>query len=180
MDEARRAQLAAYVDGELPPEEARAVLQWLDAHPEALRGVEEARRVLSLLGLYEDEVVPEGFADRVLAAVGAGSAEAGVGAASAGGGAAPRLTLLRGRFSRVAAVAAAILLAVGVGTYVGRHTLEAPETPSATVAALEAVPAELLENGDLAKLSQLFDDDFEALLAGDPEELAKQAKGDGG
>ena len=175
-DEARRLQLGAYLDGELPPEEAREVLRWLETHPAALRRVEEDRRIASLLGLYADEPVAEEFADKVLTSVGAVDCDAA---------ARPTFSLLRGRPAqiaavRIAAVAAAVLLAVGLGVMLGGRGGGTPAPISSSVAALDTVPAEWLENGDIAKLADLSDDDFEALMAGDPDDLAKQARGDGG
>lgn len=174
FDEARRLQVNAYLDGELPPEEARDVLRWLEAHPKALRAAEEARRVESLLGLYADEPVPEAFAEKVLAEVGVGRA------VDTDASARPVFLLLRGRSMRIAAIAAGALLAVGVGVLVASRGGGAPTPASATVAALEALPAELLENGDVAKLADLSDEDFDALVAGEPDDLAKQANGEGG
>jgi hypothetical protein len=167
-------RVGAYLDGELSPAEAREVLRRLAADPAALRNVEELRGVSSLLGLYADEPVPEGFAERVLASVRGGEG----GAASRSGS----FALLRGRALRVAAVAAAVLLAVGAGALLGRAGRPGgtPEAPSGSFAALETLPTELLEGGDVARLATMTEEDFEALLAGDPEEFARQARGDGG
>jgi anti-sigma factor RsiW len=171
-----RESVAAYLDGELSPEAAREVLRRLASDSDAKRGVEEMRRVADLLGLYADEPVPEGFAERVLEAVGAARADAD-------GAPRPSFGFLRGgRGARAAAVAAAILLAVGAGVLLGRlgrpgGSGGTPEAPSGSLAALEAVPAELLESDDVARLATMTEEDFEALLAGDPEEFARQVRG---
>src|SRR5688500_20002725 len=72
----RQELLSAYLDGELPAEEAREVTAWLDRHPDALREVERQRRLWDLLGRYPDEPVPAGFSQRVIA-LSAQPAEAG-------------------------------------------------------------------------------------------------------
>lgn len=66
----RRELISAYLDDELPAHEARQITLWLDENPGALKEVEHIRRTWDLLDHYEDEPVPEGFAQRVLAAVG--------------------------------------------------------------------------------------------------------------
>lgn len=66
----RRELISAYLDDELPAHEARQITQWLDENPGALKEVEHIRRTWDLLDHYEDEPVPEGFAQRVFAAVG--------------------------------------------------------------------------------------------------------------
>src|SRR5688572_1210951 len=64
----RQELLSAYLDGELPADEAREVAAWLERHPDALREVERQRRLWDLLGRYADEPVPAGFSRRVLGA----------------------------------------------------------------------------------------------------------------
>jgi len=98
--------LSAYLDGELPPEAARAVAAWLDGDPEALRESERLRRLWDLLGTYPDEPVPVGFSDRVLAAAGVGRS------------ARPTSRLFFAR--RPALAAASLLVALGAGLLVGR------------------------------------------------------------
>jgi anti-sigma factor RsiW len=175
IDERRREQISAYLDGELSPEESREVLAWLQAHPESLKAVEETRRVWDLLGAYGDEPVPEGFAERVLAAVreesGAADAAAGVDAATRRAG----FRLLPSGRARAVAVAAAVLLALGAGALIGRTFGRGPSpvAPPAVASALDAVPPELLESDGLESLATLSDEEFETILTGDPSDLAQ-------
>src|SRR5262245_2987638 len=104
-----REKLIAYLDGELPAAEAREVEERLARDPEMRREAEAHRAVSSMLDAYADEPVPPGFSQRVLGEARASDAR-------------PRLALLRGGASRRAAVAAAIVLAVGAGVLVGRKT----------------------------------------------------------
>ena len=141
--------LNAYLDDELSPAAARHVTAWLDAQPERLKEVEHARRVWDLLGLYEDESVPEDFAARVL-----------------GRTVASRRPFLR-RPRLVAAAAAVLVLTVG-GLLVASRPGEPTTVESGDVAdlsTLESVPAECLEQADA--LLALSDDEFEALLLAD-------------
>ncbi len=164
-----RERLSTYLDGEMDSAEARRFLAWLEAHPAALKDAEEARRVWALLSTYADEPVPEGFAERVFAKAGiASSARLGTAA-----GPAPALRLLAGGRRRAFAAAAAVLVAVGGVALWRRSTTSEPE--SSVSAALEAVPAELLESENLASLAALSDEEFEALLSADPETLTAEA-----
>ena len=178
-DAAWRERLTAYLDGELSPAEASEVLAWLETHPAALRGLEEDRRVWACLSAYRDEPVPAGFADRVLRTTVASGAET---APDARGW----RVLQRwegGRGGRVAAMAATVVLAVGVGALAaGRlfHPSE-PAPASSSAAVLEAVPAALLESDDAVKnLASLSDDEFDAILHNDPEAFAQVLKASGG
>jgi anti-sigma factor RsiW len=157
-----REHLSAYLDGEMTPVEARRFLGWLEAHPEALKDAEESRRVWALLSTYADEPVPEGFAEGVLRAA-TGSAAA----ASSG----PSLRLLSGGRRRAIAAAAAVLVTVGAGVLLLRRASPLAPEASASVA-LEAIPPELLESENLASLASLSDEEFEAILAVDPESIA--------
>ena len=161
-----RERLTAYLDGELSPEESREVLAWLTEHPAALRELEKDRRVWALLAAYRDEPVPAGFSDRVLAK--AGVAPGGTTPASG-------LTLLAGgRARRYAAMAATVVLALGVGALAASRLSRSP-APSAS--ALDAVPAALLDSDDdVTKLASLSDDEFEALLHNDPDKLAQAVR----
>ena len=157
-----REQLSSYLDGEMTPVEARRFLGWLEAHPAALKDAEESRRVWALLSAYADEPVPEGFAEGVL--------RAATGAAPAADHA-PAFRLLAGGRRRAVAAAAAVLVTVGAGALWLRRTSTLPSDMSAS-AALEAVPLELLESENLASLASLSDEEFEAILAVDPETVA--------
>jgi anti-sigma factor RsiW len=163
FDPARwREHLSAYLDGELPAGDARRFLGWLESNPAAWKDAEEARRVWALLSAYADEPVPEGFAERVMTAATGGD--------SAGRSTGPQLRVLAGGRLRAIAVAAAVVVAVGAGVFVLRP--RAPEVADVSAsAALDAVPAELLESENLASLASLSDEEFEALLAVDPEAL---------
>ena len=157
-----RENLSAYLDGELSPVDARRFLGWLEAHPAALKDAEESRRVWALLAAYADEPVPEGFAESVIrSATGAGSV----------GERAPALRVLAGGRRRAITAAAAVLVAVGAGALLLRPDQTAPSEPTAS-AVFEAVPADLLESDNLASLASLSDEEFEAILAADPETVA--------
>jgi len=184
LDPAFSARLTAYLDGELSPVEARAFLDWLEVHPEALKCAEESRRVWALLSAYADEPVPEGFAERVLAKT--------TGVARAASGASPDAVAERaptwrvlssparwGGRSRAFAAAAAVLVAVGAGVLALRSRTGPASDPAAS-AALEAVPADLLEGDAIASLASLSDEEFEAMLAADLDTLPVDASKDRG
>jgi anti-sigma factor RsiW len=158
-----RERLSAWLDGECSPEETREVLARLESDPALLREAEELRRVWDLLGRYPDEPVPEGFADAVLARV---RGERAVPAPRPpwrvlGGGAGPL------RF----AAAAAVVASLGLGAVLAARALAPAPERAPSVAVLDALPAEAVEN--LTGLSSLTDAEFEALLSGDPDELAR-------
>jgi anti-sigma factor RsiW len=158
-------RLAAYLDDAMSPEEAREFLAWLESHPDALREAEEHRRVWSLLGTYRDEPVPEGFAERVIARTGARAQ-------------APVLRLAEGvRRWRRLAVAAAVLAAAGLGVaaFQWRRATVSPVEPAGTLAALEVLPESLLDDDAIDRLADLSDEEFEALLVADPQELTPDA-----
>jgi len=166
-----RERLSAYLDGEMAPEEARLFLALLEANPAALKDAEEARRVWALLSTYADEPVPEGFAERVFAKAGI---EPTVGL-RASSGAAPTLRLVTRTGGRMRALAAAAAVLVAVGGVALWQRSTTPEPASASSAALEAIPVELLESENLASLASLSDEEFEALLSADPETLTAEA-----
>ena len=170
-DGALRERLTAYLDGELSPAESREVLLWLEAHPAALRELEEHRRVWALLGKYPDEPVPAGFSERVLERAGAAPA------ASRPAGKASLRVLSGGGALRFAAVAATFVLAVGAGLYVAHR--ESP-TPAGGATSLEAVPTALLESEAALNLATVSDEEFETILQGDPEDLLQVVGGRGG
>jgi hypothetical protein len=153
----RRQVITAYLDDELSPEAARHVTSWLDESPEALKEVEHLRRVWDLLDLYEEEAVPEGFANRVLAEVDVSGARP------------------RGRWIRfpglvgALAVAALVLVALGIGMRLGRRPVDpvAPP-PVAETPVGDEVPLEYLEEVDV--LLALSEDEFDAYLLADLEE----------
>ena len=118
-----------------------------------------------MLGAYRDEPVPEGFAERVLRASGAREGAGAAGAAHTD--ARPALRLLPGGRARFAAMAAAVLLAVGVGGFAVRRLFPAHEPAHATASAIDEIPAALLESEDIADLASYTDDEFEALLTAD-------------
>lgn len=166
-----REHLTAYLDGEMSSADARRFLGWLEAHPAALKDAEESRRVWALLSSYADEPVPEGFAEGVM--------RTATGIDSVGEGS-PALRVLAGGRRRSIAAAAAVLVVAGAGVLVLRRTGPLPSDTSASVA-LEAVPAELLDSENLASLASLSDEEFEALLAVDPETIsAESSKKSGG
>lgn len=171
-----RERLTEYLDDRLSAEDAQAFLAWLERHPDLWKEAESARRAWALLGHYRDEPVPEGFSDRVLARVAAGRADHG-------GAAATRATwrVLPGGRRRAVAVAAAVVLALGAGVLWGRRSGPTDATPTGpdALAALDAVPATLLDRLDadsLVQLASLSDEEFDLLLAGDAPSLS----GEGG
>ena len=159
--EERRELINAYIDGELPAEEALRVSLWLDDNPGALRVVEHVRHIDDLLGSYEDEPVPPDFAASVFAAVGVGRARR------------------EGRvfhmawYRRPLASAAAVLLAVGATAFVMQRGSEngvvVPQPTTDVVSVLQNVPADelgdLLLNADVllsvddAALEEGYDDE---------------------
>ena len=131
----RREALQAYLDGELAPDDARRVAAWLAVHTEARSGVEGLRRLNDLLGAYEDEPVPEGFAARVTAAV------LGAHAGEGRGGSPAHASWLRVPRWVPLAAAAVLLVALGLGVLLGSRR-SSPTAPPAqeTALALEACP----------------------------------------
>jgi anti-sigma factor RsiW len=157
--------LTAYLDGELSADQAREVTAWLERHPEALREVEHQRRLWDLLGRYGEEPVPAGFAERAVAASGAHRAVPVTPAS-------PRLARRRWAL----AAAAAVLLALGAFA-LGRRGADVP--PGTTeVAALESVDLDFIQHANVDELLALSDEQFAALLAGDPDALADEALGE--
>ncbi len=162
--QARRELLVAYLDGELAAEPALAVSRWLDDNPGALREVEHLRHVWDLLEHYEDEPIPEGFAERVFDAVGI---EHSIRRSGEREGKVLRLAWYR----RPLATAAAVLVAVGATVFIMRAPSATEGTsPAATtdvVSVLEEVPedqlGELLLNADalLSVDAAALDADFE-------------------
>src|SRR5262245_33383173 len=176
-----RERLTAYLDDRMSADEAREFLAWLEAHPAAWKEAEEARRVWAILPAYRDEPVPEGFADRVLARLGAADARVAVPASSDDKPVVkpvvkPVLTLLSSRRARILAVAAGLVAAVGVGVVAGRLAgRSASDATDDTVAAISAVPAgvlDRLEEKDLVQIASPSDEEFEGLPAADPQDLA--------
>ena len=87
------------------------------------------------LGAYADEPVPAGFADRVMARVRPEAA-----------GATPLRVLAGGRL-RGLAIAASLVASLGAGVLLSQRFLVREAAPvAAPTAALEAVPADLLDN----------------------------------
>ena len=171
-----RERLSSYLDGEMSPDDARQFLNWLEAHPSALKDAEEARHVWALLSAYADEPVPEGFAERVLAKTTGSSSTSYPDAVAER---APAWRVLTGGRSRAIAAAAAVLVAVGAGVLVSRRGAGSA-SDSASSATLEAVPAELLESDNLTSLASLSDEEFDAILSADPETLTADASKDHG
>jgi anti-sigma factor RsiW len=153
----RRELLVAYLDGELPAEQALGVTAWLDDHPEALRDVEHLRHAWDLLDHYEDEPVPPDFAPRVLQAVGITPAQRA--------GRVVRMAWYR----RPLATAAAVLVAVGATVFV--MSSREPEgglrtqPPTDVVSVLRDVPPEDL--GDLLLNADVLLSVDDAALEGD-------------
>jgi anti-sigma factor RsiW len=161
--------LSAYLDGELPADEAREVTAWLDRHPDALREVERQRRLWDLLGRYPDEPVPAGFSRRVLAEARGGEAPRAAAPHVRGG-----LRLLPRRAWAVAA-AALVLAAVGLGV----TALRTKDEPEGRKDVLAAIDADFVQHADLERLVLLSDAQFEALLVEDPDALADASLGGG-
>ena len=173
-DPAFRERLTAYLDDQLSSAEAREFLELLQRDPVAMRRLEEARRVWALLGAYRDEPVPEGFAESVLEKMAADGAS-GDGTTSERSG----LRLLAGGRSRFAlATAATVVAALGLGVVWALRALDPaqPTDPaSSTLATLEAVPPGLLDSLDadsLTRIASLSDEEFDALLSAEPQDLA--------
>src|SRR5262245_14348461 len=171
-----KEELAAYLDDRMSADEAREFIAWLEAHPAAWKEAEEARRVWAILAAYRDEPVPEGFAERVLARVTENRAGREPIAAAAPSDDKPVLSLLASRRARIVAIAAGLVAAVGVGVVGGRLTeRRTTEGSDDTVAAINAVPAgvlDRLEEKDLVQIASLSDEEFEILLAADPQDFA--------
>ena len=133
----------------------------------------EAARVWDALGAYPDEPVPPGFAERVMERVLSipESAAEGVAEGASTVERTPMRVLEGGRF-RGLAIAASLVAALGAGMLLSPRFLvrEVVSAPAPT-AALEAVPADLLDNEGLVSLASLPDADFEALLLADAEAL---------
>ena len=157
--QARRELLVAYLDGELPAEEALRVSTWLDENPGALREVEHYRHTWDLLEHYEDEPIPADFAERVFDAV-------GIKRMAREQMAREGKVLQLAWYRRPLATAAAVLIAVGATVFVmksGPTATDPAATPTTdVVSVLREVPedelGELLLNAD-------------ALLSVDPEAL---------
>jgi len=119
--DAREALLSAYVDGELPADEAAEIEAWLDESPAGAAAAEELRGVGAILREaaegWEREVDFGGFWDSV-----EGRIEAEGGFVRAPEASAGPLAWLRGALEgfvarpALAASAATVLLAVGVGS----------------------------------------------------------------
>lgn len=174
--------LSAYLDGELPADEAREVTAWLERHPDALREVERQRRLWDLLGRYADEPVPAGFSQQVLEQTQAGGrtdSRAGGRTDSRAGGRsaaaeAPHLKALPAtrrtrRRAWAFAAAAVVLAAVGLGISLLKHDSEVP--PAAGVEVLASIDPDFVQHADLERLVSLSDAQFEALLVDDPDAL---------
>ena len=145
----RRELISAYLDGELPADEARIVTHWLDENPDALREVEHVRRTWDLLDQYEDEPVPAGFAGRVFDEVGIERPEK----------AGRRIPVAFG----LIAAAASVLIAIGLGLVAMSGDESTPPSEEMGAARiLDTVPDELVEQLDL--LADFGSDDFEASL----------------
>ncbi len=182
LDPRMKERLSAYLDDELSPEEAREVLAWIESDPAALRDAEELRRVWDLLKHYRDEEVPEGFSEGVLARIAAlRSASPREGGVPAGGPEERRSlwAVLKGGTPRLRfAAAAAILVAAGLGAVVTARVVTPTSPDGVPSVALESMRAEAIEN--LSSLASLSDEEFEAVLAGDPEDLAQPLESQGG
>lgn len=160
--------LSAYLDGELPDEQAREVTTWLERHPAALAEAERLRRLWDLLGRYPDEPVPAGFAARALAAAGVAAAPQAAPAPAARrrwGGSRPAWF----------AAAASLLVAVGAGALALRGPGVAPTAEAAGL--LEAIDADFVANADLGAVLALSDQQFDSLLLEDPAAVAAVTDG---
>ena len=158
----RQEVLSAYLDGELPADEAREVAAWLERHPDALREVERQRRLWDLLGRYADEPVPAGFSRRVLDATRADAPPAA---------AAAPVPLRLSRRSWAFAAAAVVLASVGLGLVLRARSEATPKD------VLAAIDPDFVQHADLERLALLSDAQFEALLVEDPDALADATLG---
>jgi len=144
--EARRELLGAYIDGELPADEALHVSVWLDDNPGALRVVEHLRHIGDLLEVYEDEPVPAEFAASVFAGVGLRRRGRLFGWGRSSASRSP----LAAWYRRPMATAAAVLLAVGATVFVMRNGAEdgaiQPRAATDVVSVLKDVPADELDD----------------------------------
>lgn len=154
----RRELISAYLDDELPAHEARQITLWLDENPEALKEVEHIRRTWDLLDHYEDEPVPDGFAQRVFAAVGLrrGAAE-------------PAGRVIQMAWYRKpqtwAAAAAVLLVAVGL-LFTMKDDTPSTTTPPAqasVVTVIDDVPEDVLVYLD--DITDLDDERLDTLIA---------------
>ena len=154
----RQAWITAYLDDEVTAGQALAIQVWLDASPEALRTVEQHRRVWDLLDHYPDEPVSANFADRVLATTVRVESPSPT-TAHAGPA---RMRLLR---IAPLAAAATLLLAIGLGFALGRGGIGASPTDATDGASGQMAMAQLLDNIPADALRQ--DDVFHLLVDGD-------------
>ena len=85
--------------------------------------------------------------------------------------------LAGGRPRRALAAAATLVAVIGSGVVLSvraRDRADGPGPASSTLATLEAVPSGLLDSLDgdsLARIASLSDDEFDALLAAEPQDL---------
>ncbi|MEP0846229.1 MAG: hypothetical protein HRF50_05335 [Phycisphaerae bacterium] len=121
-DERRRAELSAYLDGELDPRRAAEIELWLAESAPARSLLAELRAVSEGVRELPHAAAPPGFADAVVAAAAASPARS-----------AQRALLLRSLRAATRVSTAAALIAIGV--FVGWWTATPP------VASLSAPPA---------------------------------------
>jgi hypothetical protein len=115
-----REQLSAYLDGELDAAQVKLVEQTLANDAELAEELEALRATRELLWSAPKAKAPEGFADRVLAEAQRRAPHAAQADASSG----------RGRWLRIAGVAAMLVVAMGLGVMVSQ-TFLTPTTPTA-------------------------------------------------
>ncbi|MDJ0975396.1 MAG: hypothetical protein QNJ98_13105 [Planctomycetota bacterium] len=175
LDRAERRELiSAYLDGELPAHEARQITHWLDENPGALKEVEHIRRTWDLLEHYEDEPVPDGFAQRVVRAVGIERA------AGARGRVIPMAWYRRPQ--ALMSLAAVLVLAIGLPLVLSKGPGDVVTPPAVTTTSaadlLETVPDELLLQLDT--LANLDDEVVDSVLSDDLADFATLLSDTGG
>jgi anti-sigma factor RsiW len=169
--EARAEWISAWLDGEVSETHARALRRFLDTDARALREVEHLRRVDDLLEQYEVPVVPDAFAQSVLAAAGVERRTDGAGRVHSLD-AARRPLFVAG----LLATAAALMIAFGVALRSGPEAPgeDAATQPNDAVAVLETLPESFFEDADtFVKYTDLQDDAVEAELVGFEDLLAQ-------
>lgn len=152
----RHELISAYLDGELPAAEARQVTHWLDENPGALQEVEHIRRTWDLLEHYEDEAVPEGFAQRIFAAV-------GIERSANKAGRVVQMAWYRRPQGLMAAAAVLVVCVGALFSFSNDSSLTSSISERSAVAVLDGVPEDLLLHLD--QLADLDDDGIDSVIA---------------
>jgi hypothetical protein len=161
--------ISAYLDGELPPEEAAEVRAHLDDCPVCLAAERDLRALRGLLGSLPERAAPTELADQVQRHV----AEPGSGRQRPDGTAAGGRHVRRS-VSRVLALAATLVLAVGVGVLAWLGTWG---TATRDVS-LSRLPSEGAGVGEPTKLAEALPDGAELRKGGAAFEYADKGVDD--